>query len=97
MAKKKEVVVGKTLREEKKEEDAKKPVPQTEKQKIGLEREIRRYVRRIGGYRKNLSQKKKELCVEKLAERQGPLRNKVVIDPEILVPGLDNPTVSNLV
>jgi len=97
MAKKKEVVVGKTLREEKKEEEAKKPVPMTDEEKIALEREIRRYVRRAGGYRKGLSQEKRELCGKLLAKRQGPHHAKVEIDPEILVPGLDNPTVSNLV
>lgn len=96
MAKKKAVTVGKTLKEEKQEAKANAPVPMTEKEKIALEREIRRYVRRAGGYRKGLPQKKKELCAKLLAKRKGPLRAKVVIDPEILVPGLDKPTVANL-
>ena len=95
--KKDEVVPAETL----KEETARKRKPKmTKGEKIALEREIRRYVRADGGYRKDLPQKDKERCAKLLKKRpeqlSDPRHGNVVRDKSIIVPGLDKPTVAGI-
>jgi hypothetical protein len=72
-----------------------KPVAKlTKSQKIGFERELRRYVKKTGGFRKNLPEKEKEtaLGLMKILERKSPAWDK-----KIIVPGYDKPTCANMV
>lgn len=68
--------------------------------RVALERELRRYVKRSGGLRKGLEDKKKvvkrvkQLC--KSLGRDASNMKKVSWDHEIHVPGLDNPTVKGM-
>ena len=64
--------------------------------KIKLEREFRRYVPRRGGQlRKGLEDNKAVIQrVKSLMKALG--RSKMAWDPEIHVPGIDNPTVRDL-
>ncbi len=62
--------------------------------RIIFEREIRRYVRADGGYRKGLAKEDKVKC-EKLLKRMG--RTRPERDKDILVPGLDKPTVAGMI
>ena len=62
--------------------------------KVAYERELRRYVRKDGGYRKGLSEEKVERC-KKSMKRLG--RKNVKWDKTIVVPGLDKPTVKGMV
>jgi hypothetical protein len=72
----------------------KKAVDEAKKDVVATEREIRRYVKRAGGYRKGLSEKDKAQCAT-LLRKLG--RQEIAWDPTIQVPGYDNPTVANLI
>ena len=87
----------KTLKEEAAEVKASKPRGQTEEEKVNLEREIRRYVAKHGDYRKGLSQEAKEHCAKLLAQREGPLKNKIAWDRDITISGMDKPSVADIV
>ena len=71
--------------------------------KTALEREIRRYVKRSGGYRKGLPQAKKDLCDALLKDRLElgcDLTDKkgdqlVKWDTDVFVEGIDNPSVAS--
>lgn len=58
-----------------------------------LERELRRYVKRSGGFRKNLPKSHKEVA-KRIMKKLG--RKKPEWDNNIVVAGLDNPTVARL-
>lgn len=64
-----------------------------EQQKAMLERELRRYVRRDGGFRKNLPSAHKEVAL-RLMKKLG--RKEPKWDKSIVLPGIDNPTVARL-
>ena len=63
-------------------------------EKVRYEREIRRYVKAAGGYRKGLADKEKATC-QKLMKRAG--KKKLEWDTSIAVPGMDKPTVAGMV
>ena len=58
-----------------------------------MERELRRYVKRNGGFRKGLPSAHKEVAL-RLMKKLG--RKKPEWDKSIVLPGLDNPTVARL-
>lgn len=64
------------------------------KGKIRYEREIRRYIKASGGYRKGLTEKEKMTC-EKLMKRVK--RKNLEWDTSIQIPGMDKPTVAGMV
>lgn len=61
---------------------------------ILIEKELRRYIRKDGGYRKGLSPEDKERC-RKLMGIAG--RNSLIWDKSISIKGMDKPTVANIV
>lgn len=61
--------------------------------KIALERELRRYVKRTGDFRKGLSSKAKDEA-RRLLKRLG--RTQPAWDRSILIPGFDAPTVASI-
>lgn len=69
--------------------------------RVGIEREIRRYVKRGGGYRKGLAGSDKARCARliilraKLSDNKGKESLGVRWDHEVEVPGLDQPTVAS--
>jgi len=63
----------------------KEPANLTEGERVALEREIRRYIARSGGFRENLPKEKQEVC-RNLMKRIG--RTKVEWDITIIVPGM---------
>ena len=66
----------------------------TSKQKIGYERELRRYVKKTGGFRKGLPEVQKDtaLGLMKILDRKSPAWDK-----KIIVPGYDKPTCADMV
>ncbi len=62
--------------------------------KVAYERELRRYVKSSGGFRKDLPKLKQEKAV-KIMKVLG--RKSVEWDKSIVVPGLDKPTVKGMV
>ena len=75
----------------KKEETVETPVEEpkevlTDELKVGLERELRRYVKKSGGFRKGLP-KEDEKKARKIMKRLG--RKKLEWDLTILVPGFE--------
>ena len=61
--------------------------------RVGLERELRRYIKRSGGFRKDLSstaKKRAEAIMEKLGRKEKKW------DFNIVVPGYDAPTVKGM-
>jgi len=67
----------------------------SEDDRIAMEREIRRYVRKAGGYRKGLPESEKAKCA-KLLIKLG--RSKSISwDETIILPGIDKPTVTGMV
>jgi hypothetical protein len=82
-------VVPRTLKQELK----KKPKGMSEEEKVRTEREIRRYVRKIGDYRKGLPDNEKAICA-RLLRKMG--RTEVEWDRTIHVPGMDNPSVADI-
>lgn len=66
----------------------------TDEEKVLTEREIRKYVKKTGGYRKGLPYKDEAHCGD-LLKKMG--RKKVEWDRNIIVPGIDKPTVKDIV
>lgn len=66
----------------------------TKKQKVGYERELRRYVKRAGGFRKGLPEAQKDTArgLMKILDRKKP-----EWDVKILIPGYDKPTCTGMV
>ena len=62
-------------------------------EKVRYEREIRRYVRDSGGFRKGLADADKTKCNKLLKKMK---RKGVTRDKKIVVPGLDKPTVAGM-
>jgi hypothetical protein len=67
-----------------------------EEQKVLTERELRRYIKKEGGFRKGLSEKDKEICKD-LLKKAGREEDDLKWNPDILVPGVDKPTVKGMV
>lgn len=61
--------------------------------KVALERELRRYVKRTGKFRKDLSDSGKARAKDILKKLD---RKEVSWDPSIFVPGYDAPTVKGM-
>ena len=100
-AKKRSVVVPevtpyKSLRQETNEVKAREPKPLDDKQAVLLEKAIRSYVRKTGGYRKGLTNADKVTCGNLLRKRSGPLKNVVEWDADIALPS-DKPSVATIV
>jgi len=91
-----EPIPYKSLRQETDEAKAKEPIPLDDKQAVLLEKAIRSYVRKTGGYRKGLSQADKETCGDLLRKRTGGSKNKVEWDVDIALPS-DKPSVATIV
>lgn len=64
-----------------------------EQRKYMLERELRRYVKRDGGFRKNLPKEKMEVA-KRIMKKLG--REKPEWDPSIVIFGVDKPTVARI-
>ena len=100
-AKKSTVVVAepipyKSLRQTTNEVKEKEPEELDDKQAILLEKAIRSYVRKTGGYRKGLSNADKVTCGDLLRKRTGESKNKVEWDADIALPS-DKPSVASIV
>jgi hypothetical protein len=78
-----------------KKKAAKKKVAPKE-QKVLTERELRRYIKKEGGFRKGLSEKEKEVCKD-LLKSLGRQEDDLKWNQDILVPGVDKPTVKGMV
>lgn len=85
--------------------DAKKKAQKTSaekemEEKVRREREIRRYIKKSGGLRKGLSESDKAKCavlIRAAVKAKDRDNLEFVWDDSITVPGMDNPTVANIV
>jgi len=86
----------KSLRQETDEARVLEPKPLDDKQVVLLEKEIRKYVRKTGGYRKGLTNAEKTACGDLLRKRTGEFKNKVEWDVDIAL-GSDKPSVATII
>ena len=73
---------------EKKDVEKAKKTPLTDEQKMALERELRKYVKKTGGFRKDLPEQDKQKAL-RIMKRLG--RKEPKWDTKIVIPGYDLP------
>lgn len=75
-----------------------KDVKLTEEERALYEREIRRYIKSTGGYRKGVDDKTKVLCRNMLQALGRPMNpDGLCWDRTIIIPGFDKPTVRGMI